>query len=262
MSIRVHKKLGYGLVDLQVDGPSRIPSDRRWDYTAFQAKWSDVGDERSLQQFLTWCRANKSQLTAIYEAEGWTGPQHFLLTESIKDRIKQKAHWAAPHSSVIWQSEGGNRQVVLFQCPGARDWSRRDDSIDFYEEQAAQVGMQSRVTLIPGTSGIYPYNGPMRRVRDPSPAVQAMLTADSRGRYLLSQMVVRKGVTLLEGPHSVFTGTSSLVEDVARHFREDWRPRVPVGVLSIIEYMGCFPDAFGATGIVNSLRPLIYVYWS
>jgi hypothetical protein len=49
---------------------------------------------------------------------------------------------------------------------------------------------------------------------------------------------------------------------VLRHLLDDWRPRVPLGVLALVEYLGCFPDAFGPVGIVNSLRPMVYVYWA
>jgi hypothetical protein len=49
--------------------------------------------------------------------------------------------------------------------------------------------------------------------------------------------------------------------DLLRHFREDWRPTVPMGVLALIEYLGCFPDAYGQDGIVNALRPMVYVTW-
>jgi hypothetical protein len=46
-----------------------------------------------------------------------------------------------------------------------------------------------------------------------------------------------------------------------KHLREDWRPRVPLSILALMEFMGCFPDPASPDSMLNSLRPMVYVYW-
>jgi hypothetical protein len=58
-------------------------------------------------------------------------------------------------------------------------------------------------------------------------------------------------------------GTPPALEDqeIVEHLKNDWRPPLPFGILATIHYMGCFPD-IGPDSMLNSLRPMIYTYWS
>lgn len=279
MGIRVHKRLGYGFKNLRIrrDRGTPTPNDPRWDYVKYVADWREPGGdgtpekEQTLEQFLTWVQDNKARLVALAEAEGWPKTYHWLLTEGLKDRIKNKRArtWTAPYDAVGWEMESGLPRVVLFQCPSCPDWSRYDDTIDYYEESTL-AGPKVRATFLrPSVSGIYPFEGHIHRFREPSEEVRAEL--EHVGRRLMTGEEMRTldhTITTLDGgTYNRLVGYWSRCDPeikdpaVLRHFREDWRPQVPVGILAVIEYLGCFPDAFGPDGIVNSLRPMVYVYW-
>jgi hypothetical protein len=274
MSIRVNKKLGYGLLDLHTTDD--LPDDPRWDYTKYKTDWRGVAEERDLKHFLAWCNDHKERLLELSAAEGLRDTSaHWLLTEAIKDRLKRKnaSTWTAPYSAVEWDSEFGLANVVLFQCPQSEDWTRHDDILDYYEE-CDENGLRRRATLLPRSTGIHPHEGFMKRFRDPKPELHEKLAEATKliQCFSFERDKDKNGVDITQlagGHYNQLVGhwdsakLPPLIKDpeVLKHFLEDWRPRVPLGVLAVIEYLGCFPDAFGAGGIVNSLRPMIYVVW-
>lgn len=288
MGIRVHKKIGYGLRDLKTrprpKGSLHVPNDPRWDYTKYMpVDGEDPTPDCTLAGFIDWVEANKDRLTAIAEAEMLGSHAHFLLVHALRDRLARKdSRHTTPCSALEWNSEYGLKRVLLFTpLEHMHDWSRYDDIMDYYEEQGD--GLRRRATPLKGYSGIYPYDGTMRRFRLPTREVSSKLSGATNTLSMFSRL---HGVNhghdvsrLLDGAEVCRMGGESyngivgawrtpLHEaplsdpDVIEHFREDWRPTVPLGVLAVIEYLGCFPDAYGQDGIVNSLRPLIYVYWS
>lgn len=284
MGIRVHKKLGYGLRDLRTrpraEGSLHVPHDSRWDYAKYMPEQGeDPTPDCSLSDFIDWCEANKERLTSIAEAEGLGPHSHFLLVEGLRDRLKRKdSRHTTPCSALEWDSEFGMKRVVLFTpLEMAHQWSRYDDIMDYYEEQGS--GLRRRATPLRGYSGIYPYDGTMRRFRLPAREVSSKLSKATNTLSMLSRLHGAEVSRLLDGAEVSRMGGESYNgivgawrtshheaplsdPDVVEHFRKDWRPTVPLGVLAIIEYLGCFPDAYGVGGIVNSLRPMVYVYWS
>ena len=277
MSIRVHKYIGYGLTNLRTTsrgGPTR-PRDPRWDYEKFRAAWLDAEhDHHPVEHFRDWCRANEDRVKELAVAEGWREHYAWLLTEGLDDRVKRKDayRWSA-QAAATWEHEGGMKNVLLFASPEyAHDWTRYDNIVDYYEEVTPKDGPRHRATRLTGRSGIHPFDGFVKRFRPPTPEVATALSAMSRELRAMSHIAGAAceadgaDVTRLPGNavNDLVRGASwaRAPQSVREHFRDDWRPLVPVGVLAVIEYLGCFPDAFGPGGVVDSLRPMVYVYWS
>ena len=285
MSIRVTKQLGYGLKNLRTKkGTSRSwePNDPRWDYAKFRDWCDDVEKEQNLRQYLAWCEANKDLLIQRMNAElgrvEGRSSDHFLMVEGIKDRIERKdASWTAPHSAVVWDYEGGLKNVVQFTpAEHYHEWRRYDHILDYYEETGPD-GPRPRATFIEKSTGIWPHSGTMKRFRPPTTRelsnkltgitetlqAQSYDIAGNRGKDGAEIEYVSGGsYNRLIGLWDPKRVPPVLTDpDLMKHFREDWRPILPMGVIALIEYLGCFPDAFGINGIANSLRPMIYVRW-
>ena len=288
MGIRVRKRIGYGLRDLKTRpramGNLHVPNDPRWDYMKYMpVEGEDPTPDCTLAGFIDWCEANKERLEVIAVGEGLSPHSHFLFVSGLRDRLRRKdSYHTTPCSALEWDSEFGLKRVLLFTpIEHAHDWIRSDDIMDYYEEQGR--GLRRRATPIKGYSGIYPYDGTMRRFRLPTREVSSKLSGATGTLSMFSRLHgVRHGrdvSRLLDGAEVTSMGGESyngiigawreslhgpdLADpDVVKHFREDWRPLVPLGVLAIVEYLGCFPDAYGQDGVVNSLRPMIYVHWS
>jgi hypothetical protein len=281
VGIRVHKKLGYGITDFRTapddpdsEYPSMMPADPRWDYESYCEKWypGRHPQERTIQDFRAWCELHANRLRELAATEGWGGgdPKHtrtnlFLLIEALKDQEKANRHWHTPDILFEWDNGHGLPGVVLFQCPVHPDWSRYDDIIDYYEEQG-----ENRATPLKNT-GIWPYDGGVRRYRLPTPEVATKIAETKTiGVYSCPRDKEKDPVDidyLGGGDYNQLVGRwganlDPVIQDpeVLQHLLEDWRPLVPVGILALMEYAGCFPD-LGSDSMLNSLRPMVYVYW-
>lgn len=284
MSTRVNKQLGYGLRDLRTR--KGVPSDPRWDYAKYLQDWrtphgdGDVDKERNLEHYLDWCVAHKDDLIRLMAAErgrvGGVSTDHFLVVEALKNRIRRKdSTWCAPYSAVLWDPETGLKNAVLFTpAEHYHDWRRHDDPIDYYEESGPKGGRR-RATFIKNSTGIWPYSSTMKRFRPPTPDLASKLTGITETLQAVGHDIKvnreKNGAEIEFLPSGGYNqligawhpGAIPCVDDsdLLKHFREDWRPILPMGVLALIEYLGCFPDAYGLNGIVNSLRPMICVTW-
>jgi len=295
MGIRVNKMLGYGITNLvtapddpEAKYPTHLPADPRWNYAHYQDYWQRPEREKSLVDYLRWLEKpeNGERVLEAAKREGWEfgrglprgenfteSTEFFLMREALKDRIERKGragHWTAPYSSLEWDSEFGLKDVVLFQNPCSPDWTRHDDIIDYYET-GTNSGPQ--VIPLPNCTGIYPYDGFMGRFREPSPEVAAHLSemtklirASSRSKQF--EDADGAEITHMDGGHyNQLLGrwdseAKPLLKDpdVLKHFMNDWKPRVPIGILAYMEFLDCFPN-LGPDSMVNSLRPMIYVVW-
>lgn len=278
MGIRIKKMLGYGLRNLRMvdEKPGdkhtmKIPKDRRWDYEKYRAECYHRED--TLEDYVAWCEAHKDRLVSLLMTEtGETDERHAridhtLMLHALRDKLEKWYYWVGPHSSFQWNREFGLPKVILFIPPeNHHDWQRYDNIIDYYEEQPI-TGPKTRATYLRGSTGIWPYSGFMCRVREPSPEVAEQYEALRK----VVRVFVKTNTELRMdgGTYNRLVGRwaqniEPLVTNAAllRHLKRDWRPTLPLGVIAMIEYMGCFPDAFGPKGIAADLRPMIYVYWS
>jgi hypothetical protein len=286
MGIRVRKLIGYGITDLKTgkdpehpDKDWTCPDDPRWDYAAYREGvegWYD----KDLAGYLEWLKVpeNANRVLDVAEAEGWyVGRERtqefgelYLMRKAIEDIIEGKRYTrTSPSSNFHYDNEFGDAATVLFQCPEHPDWSRYDDIIDYYEEEG-----EGRRTPLKGSTGIWPYDGFMKRVREPSAEAAAALSKKTGLMRAFAPKKMREldGSEITElggGEYNQLSGfwdprRPPLIESGAarEHLLKDWRPRVPMGVIALMEFMGCFPKPTDPDSMLNSLRPMIYVYWA
>ena len=286
MGIRVNKALGYGINDLKVGPedpeakyPYLIPKDPRIDYDAYVA-WCK--QERSEATFLAWLESEEGagKVLALAAYEGWAmgrerseklneNTEIALLRMNLRDENRKKrASYSTPSHGFRWTSDGGQPTAAHFRCIEYPDWHRHDDPIDYVEETT-----EGRATRIEGSTGFFPFDGFMRRCRQPSEEVARALSDNTKllRAYAPKRDREQDGADLtffFGGEYNQLIGRWSaklppLIKDEAilKHLREDWRPRVPLSILALMEFMGCFPDPESPDSMLNSLRPMVHVYW-
>jgi len=261
MGFRIHKSIGYGIQDLQVDADGK-PKDSRWNYE----KWLQIEEEEpSTQDFLGAMKTQevKDKIHDLYQWENG----HNCSSIEIELLILGDLDKRCVLSHVIRDGEyAAHPEVLLFQPPNCRDWSRRDDIIDAMEEP---IGGR----VVPLQQGLYPYVGAMRRVRPPSPAVRAKMQAQPHIFQAYARAKDRDSdvgdiVFFNPGEYNQLVGRwdaniPPLIADpeVLKHFLKDWRQTVPFGVLALMVWLDCFPDLKHPDSMLNSLRPMLFSYW-
>lgn len=241
MGIRIHKKLGYALTDVQYDKRQYKLKDLRFDEDKLHERMTDCEEGEVVK--------DKAGVLDFYRTTPeFRSDRDFEFSWNLRSGLRKDVSY----NLFTWQTECGLPNVMLFQPVGHYDWSRYDDIIDYIEE--TEKRQRNYVKLLKG-AGIYPHLGWVRFREaekefeeipgfwDPdkksvSPADYSQLV----GRWDPKQRPVASGALL-------------------KHLLEDYRPVIPLDVMSVVWY---FRKAFKvpALEIVNSLRPVLYVYWS
>ena len=250
MGIRVHKVLGYGIADLKSNNHNEI-CDPRVDTEKFRQLMNDSYDLMG-PKLLVWFRKEKDNLIRFHKRvsphikDGGDFDFCFRMLENgIKSEPKGKQEVLGDYAT--HDGEFGIPGVLLFRPLMCRDWSRYDNIIDYYEEPI------NRFRFLDNT-GIYPWNGPMIRFR-PAPR-GVWKDKESEEKY-----------AVMEGGHyNQFVGRwdpnqKPFAEGrFLKHLLEDYRPKTPFELHVILwYYRKAFKDI---VGLLNNLRPMIYVYWS
>ena len=279
MGIRIKKLIGYGITDLayeRVDKYHTEPCDPRWDYQKYVEDWRKGDRETSLEDFLAWCEKNKDFLIELLAPE-YPGEDprqsadfNFLwMIKWIRDNHEEGKlkHWYAPYSAFTYDDDAGLPDAMLFQPPECHDWTRYDNTIDYYEntDWDDDGTPQTYAKVLHRVAGIYPYNTGYIRYRDASPELNALL--EEKLSHLTSDQGILQG-KLVPSTYSMLVGNWSKDRDpmvkgeLLEHLRNDWRPRIPDSIIALLAYMGCFPDLHSPDSMLNTLRPMLYTYWT
>jgi len=144
MGIRIRRKLGYGLTDVQYDKEGWKFSDPRINASSFLLDYET--DKPDMADYREWLETNAEDTFV----EGWY----------FSDLDEEKCRRCRPEDRldelVTHDPEFGEPGVLLIRPLGYRDWQRYDDSIDYYDANMG-VGAEPCVKLIDG--GLYPFMG-------------------------------------------------------------------------------------------------------
>jgi hypothetical protein len=275
MGIRVHKVVGYGLTDLTFEEDekrySKTMTDPRIDWKRIRKK-SERMWETGPRSFMMWMKRHWETILQL-EAEERRVPlekvKEFSLICPIllKDFFKRHKSWNLGNC-VVHEDEFGLPNVMVFIPPsqahhGSGGWKRHDDTIDWIEESHVHQA-RARMMELP-CCGIYPHDHLMVRFRDPKPGLwQPGERAGISGLKLDADGLP---TAMASGDYNMLVGRwdPGKIEPMAKgelleHLRNDWRPTLPSELMAVLLWLkDCFND-FEA--IRNSLRPLLYVYWS
>jgi len=280
MGIRVHKTVGYGVMDLKIDDAETLnPTmlDPRIDWEGLAA----TAEERyatSLPDFLLWMQRNKGDIIELHSREdpraisGQSFQWDIQMMEQMLERDPQRMAGVSPAQCVIHETEGGDPQVLMFVPPEcSTQWHRRDNTLDWVEESQWH-GQQPRVRRL-RQSGIYPYSGFRIRFRKPTRSLRKDPTALVPSPDQLGNIVDELGpVKLCDSTYAYLTGIQRgprVREDadryrpmatgaLLRHLKRDFRPPLPMTVVALVLWLDCVNDP---AALLDQLRPLLYVHW-
>jgi len=138
----------------------------------------------------------------------------------------------------------GDKGCIIFTVPGQDAWHRFDDTIDYYEGKGGCKNQFQRLHV----GGIYPYDGPMKRMRGKPAAHDSEIVGKGAGQY--NQVIGKWCPTLpplLSGP---------ALRDAINNFR----PALPP-LLLLWFALQDIPEQ-QLRGYLNHLRPSLGVSWS
>lgn len=260
MGIRVHKVIGYGttfptnkpLIDFDKLRKLRLNNELLISGDVLKT-WCYVPDnlakiEKMFQQeYQRTVKSNWIELDFF-----WKAAKPFNLSDCV-----------IYEGSIEEDNEVDENDIFVLISPDMLgSWYRYDDTIDWVEETAF-YGSKDRIVELTNLCGIYPYNGHMVRIRPPKLGI----FKDLKQHYTNDSGIHfdKLGPTMLNGGlYNQLVGRwdddlPPLAEGEAlQHFLEDWRPRLPIGVLILVAYL---ESCFLVDNLTDYLRPLLWVYW-
>ena len=240
MGMTLQKFMGYGLKDLRFVDDQLDDPRLNLDSPIFECTAPDLKDYAEWLQANSCCeRIGKEQtlfsldLTYIHDGE-----------EQDQDQGQRYLD-----DCYTWSGEDyGLREVLLLQPLSGRDWSRRDDSIDYMTETC--LGSQSFDTISRIEDlkhGIYPWNGMYMDSRSgeilPSQVMHWVRACNAEEQSSGSEMdLLAKGIG--------FTDHAEAQAVIA--------PTVPEEVRDLASFFELFPSP----DTWKELRPMIYTFWA
>lgn len=261
MGIRPCKVAGFGVTNIQISPEGHI-LDTRVNWERLQSE--DIG-ETSTEEFLTWVIEHQAEIEALAMATG-DGVHTRSPRWDVERMLSRLKDIPSPTQCIHYHHEGGGlRNVLIFTPPEmAYDWNRYNNTLDWIEELHRYGNKKSWVLHIKD-SGIYPYNGFLIRYKKPKKSFLADTTQIPTGGVTGHIYDELGPVMLSTNCYWQLTGTGDIPQKpltkgtLLRHLKRDFRPPVPITILALILWSGCFKDP---VAFVNELRPLLYLYWS
>ncbi len=242
MGIRIHKVLGYGLIDIKTTGKYKetLADDRFNPNGYFAASIYDREETFTDVGFDSYLEANKEHpddiMNDLYIL------RHLREQETLQPRGRPLC--AGISNRIIYDTEGGLPNVMVFQPPVfGNDWSRYDDIIDYYDpQQSEDGGCATGYTLI--DRAIYPFES-FWDTRETPPK---MLTGNDWHWYIDAK----------NSPRMVDSALKKLGFKTEEEMRRCIAPVVPKEVIALLKYCKVFTN----DETITELRPMIYWYWS
>jgi len=255
VGIRIHKVMGWGLNNIVTDEKGEV-IDPRIDTTFFQSEdyWEKMSN---IEKFMKYLKNNKEECTNLLKTvesspRDNSGNRGFeiniflsLWEHSFKKHKEGKGFYNYCNNSITYEPEFGKKEILLFTPISCDNWSRSNDSIDYYE---AGENMEITIKDLTDRCGIYPFIEMVHIPGSPNFGKEGYPNSMFPGHfYKLMGAFQHILPPLIDDP--------KLLE----YFKKYYRPTIPMEVITFIKYMGIFKD-FNKT--IQEFRPMIYTYWA
>lgn len=242
MGIRVHKVIGYGLCDVELDR-GKIIDDRFYEQSAFMME-----EERNQID-----GEHYESPEDVYTKEGFVKYLQSHLDRPYIDvhMINRLKKWDF-YRCFIREWEGPLNNVFIVIPPGHSDWYRFDNIIDYIEEGMGRNGDH----LEKLQQGIWPYSSVHQNEKG-----ERLNPMDSCRwwRYYNDILDGNVDQERVQGMNIVMHCASLLMGFNDFHdARDNIAPYVPDMLKAFCHYTNIFNDP----DTVNQLRPMMFTYWS
>lgn len=261
MGIRINRRLGYALTDLEYD-------QENWEHTDERMNLDLLNDKERFYdikcEFVKWLqKEDREKIETILEEDLGLSKGRVTCTRMGLDEIKDVPF----HDVVTHQAEYGMPNVFLFQPITHPKWTRHDDTIDFYDSLVTR-GQEDRLVKLKeeGRDGIYPYEDFYYRHPDKT-TPESFFKGEERDEEGWSEYDKSFGIKqgkLDSRTYRILTGTYSEKADsplknqnVLDHLFNDWNVHIPEDVRLFCHWSGVFNDP----NEVFRLEPVLYEYW-
>jgi len=248
MGIRIHKVLGYGLADVKTDPEKDWEiTDERFNPNGWFGRYmgNDDFDEEehfSREGFLKYI---KEKHNAMHK-DDFDRMDYLLLMHELEGRAEGKRHWDI-YTSVVWDGEFGDPNIMLFVPPCSDDWQRYDDIIDYYDPVNSDPKDGIINSLIPINRPLWPYESWINTKEMPPKRLNHM---QQQSLYTWRNMDHNK----MKDPRIVLQGIGVETEEELKAYIA---PIIPIQVVELLKYLKIFNDERH----IYELRPMIYGYW-
>lgn len=243
MGIRVHKALGYALVDVQTDGHGYI-TDPRINAKSPLIHWRENKPKGNLESYMKF-------LSKKIAAE----PDNFDIKmdlQSLRNRVENPSKIIPdPYRAATHEFEGGLANVLMLTpINDIDDWKRTDDIIDYYEDHLNNPEYEGSPTIRLIKDGIYPYSGSYVNARTAETIKWARLDVLKFVRRAYEEGTTSKAEY------------QTFIEKIGFESEADMDanlcPKIPESVKLLIEW----GKLFVSSETIYQLRPYVYTYWN
>lgn len=249
MGIRIHKILGYGLTDVKTDPENGLEiTDERFNPRGWFGGYmgdDDFNEEEhfSREGFLKYIEEKHDAM----DKDDFDRMDYFLLKQDLEERHAEGRKYWDVYTSVVWDGEFGEPNIMLFVPPGSDDWQRYDNIIDYYDPVNSDPKDGIISSLIPIDRPLWPYESWIN-IREMPPK-------------RLNHMQQQSLYTWRNIDRKRLTEPEILLRAIGVETEEELKtciaPIIPTSVVELIKYLKIFNDERH----IYELRPMIYGYW-
>ena len=254
MGIRINRRLGYAITDQEYDRDN-------WEHVDPRLNLDLVNDNERFHdikhKFVEWVqKEDPEKIETILEEDLGLNRGRVICTMMGLDEIKDVPF----HDVTTHAAEYGMPNVFLFQPISHPEWTRHDDTIDFYDSLVSG-GQENRLVKLKeeGRDGIYPYEDFYYRHPDkttPDKFLKKDVPPNDRGFGIIEGKLTARTYSVLVGSYKkgAKAGTKG---ELLEHFQNDWNVHIPADIRLFCHWSGIFNDPNG----VFRLEPVLYEYW-
>jgi len=260
LGIRITRRLGYALTDFQYDMDIYEATDLRINIDL-------INQDDSLYEmqtaFAEWALNESAEVEVVLlETLGLSPWEARFALEVFSDHAEEHGTYTSFHKVMTHTPEFGESNILLFQPLTHTEWTRHDDTVDFYTSVLrGDQGLENEVLdlLELERCGIYPYEKYMVRYPDVETPEQFLKGVQSEE----GSLGIRQGKLPIMA-YQMLVGTyregskPRVGGEALRHFLEDWNVTIPLEILLFAHWSNIFTDF----NTVYRLRPVLYTYWS
>lgn len=255
MGLRIQKRLGYGLIDVETDKKGNI-TDNRFNFEFLQK--NNEEPEKIFEEFRDWIinPLSKNEIQTILgqidneEEER----KKYLGDPFLVNYLKENNNPFDINNPFFHEREFGLKNVVIFQPIYQKNWHRWDDDIDYYE---AGGNTESNINTLDGNCGIYPWLGMVRKPNAPEPNFP-IEHLDQYDRNIVLSKTIAPAIYNQQVGKWDKNQPPVASGEMLDYLLKWYRPRIPQSIILYSYFAKIFKDLL----TIQELKPMIYTYWA